>query len=227
MSTALLTAENRTTNESVPQSDAAPPAPSVVTFKIPRDLAVEMVGSDAGKERRMRPAATMTKGLTPDELAAVTPVLQPFVDAEAHRFHDNRSARLKAFEVTTSPNHAVILKKMAVNLADHLCQHLSSRWHDSRFIRIQQRLDQARDLIRQINQTLGLNEYDDGRTAEERAKELTQSLHQAIVHLDRFQQRLGQLPSDDLLLNDDSVTKVIDFRNGLGAIFLAITGFKV
>ena len=65
----------------------------VVEIHIPRDLAVQLVGSDAGKENRMRPHGAMTKGVAPRETAAVEKFMKPFFDQEIDRVRNKRAGR--------------------------------------------------------------------------------------------------------------------------------------
>ena len=69
------------------------PEETSIPLKIDRDLAVQLVGSDAGKERRMRPHGAMTKGSTDVEMADVLAVMDPFLGDEIRRVHEDRTHR--------------------------------------------------------------------------------------------------------------------------------------
>ena len=65
----------------------------LVELSIPRDLAVQLVGSDAGKARRMRPHGSMTQGAIPQEVAAVERFMKPFLEQEIDRVQNKRTGR--------------------------------------------------------------------------------------------------------------------------------------
>jgi hypothetical protein len=137
-----------------------PPPEQSISLSIPRDLSVQIVGSDAGKEKRFRPTGTMTKNVTADQLASVEQLMQPFLDDEIKRFHEDRRHKVKSAEVTATPEQAQVLKKMCVDYALHVEKHWIRKNQDTRHYRSKHRLDQARKLIGQINQKLGLGEDD-------------------------------------------------------------------
>lgn len=154
-----------------------------IELSIPRDLAVQIVGSDAGRQRRFRPTRTMTKNVTADQLDSVERLMQSFLEDEIKRFHQDRSHRAKSAEVTASADEANTLKQMLTVYAKHLEQRWQEKNQDARHHRSKQRLDQARDVIRQVNKGLGLGDVD-GRSIDQHRRDATRRLQDAKQQLD-------------------------------------------
>ncbi len=156
---------------SLPSANALPIG-ELVDLSIPRDLAVHIVGSDAGKEKRMRPHGAMTQGAMPQENAAVESFMKPFLDQEIDRVQNKRTGRPAATYVgKATVEQALALKAYCDRFAKSAKQHLVAKGHDDRQYRTKQRLEQARALIRQINAALGLP-ADDGRSLDECIQEI-------------------------------------------------------
>lgn len=100
-----------------------PDTADTIDLTIPRDLAVQIVGSNAGKERRFRPTRTMTKYARPDEIDAVEQLMQPFLDSEIHRYHNDRARRMHQLKVTATSHQARALLSMLLDYASHVQRH--------------------------------------------------------------------------------------------------------
>ncbi len=151
-------------NNSSPSTDPIPAAP-IYEIVIDRDLAVQLVGSDAGKARRMRPHGAMTKGSSDVELADVRAVMEPFLNDEIRRIHEDRTHRPKVFLARATPSQAVSLQSFCLRFAASLEMNLEKHPGDDNRHRSQQRLVQARRVIAQVNAALGVT-HDDGRWSE-------------------------------------------------------------
>lgn len=170
-------------------------APDVLfEVKIPRDLCVQLVGSDAGKEKRIKPQSHMTKNATPEELAAVEEVMRPFLDAEIKRRHEDKSHRVMEFVAKVTPMQARAIKKFCLPYAVHLKQHLANHPGDDRYHRSEQRLDQIHFVVSQINAALG-TPFDDGQTLEERVAEVDSTVRRLITQLEDLDDRTVVLGS--------------------------------
>ena len=124
-------------------------------ISVPRDLAVQLIGSDAGKMRRMRPHRSMTKGAELNELAAVEEFMKPFLDSEVNRVHGHgRPAANHVAKATV--DQALALKQFCLRFSVSLEEHLARQGNDDRHHRSRQRFSQAWCVIRQINQALDL-----------------------------------------------------------------------
>ncbi|MEZ6070933.1 MAG: hypothetical protein R3C10_11825 [Pirellulales bacterium] len=197
--------------------ETAPPVTESDTFiqlLIPRDLAVQIVGSDAGRQRRFRPTGTMTKNVTADQLASIERLMQLFLEDEIKRFHENRSHRAKSAEVTASADEAKVLKHMLAGYAKHLEQRWQEKNQDPRHQRSKQRLDQARDVIRQINQGLGLGDVD-GRSIDQHRHDATRRLEDAKQQVNTLADLVNKsarfvAPDDVLPLGLDAWTDLHD-----------------
>lgn len=160
-------------NEAVVATGAQNPVPEeVVEISIPRDLAVTLVGSDAGKQKRIKPHSAMTKGASPEETAAVEDVMAGFLEQEIARIQNKPSGRPSpTYLGVVSIDEAKAVKAFCIRLADSLKQHLIDKGDDDRHYRSRQRLDQARGVISQINTALGLPP-EDGRSPADRVQEI-------------------------------------------------------
>jgi hypothetical protein len=157
----------------LPDSGRPMPAPvepelgaASVEIVIDRDLAVQLVGSDAGTAKRMRPHGAMTAGGSPQELADVQTIMAPFLRDEIRRVHVDKTHRPRIFTARATPQQAKSLKAYCLRFAAELERHLSAHAGDDRHHRSQQRVDQARRVIAQVNAVLGVAEGD-GRTLEQ------------------------------------------------------------
>lgn len=143
------------------KSTPTPIRNEVVEIHIPRDLAVQLVGSDAGKTKRMRPHGAMTKGVAPRETAAVERFMEPFLQQQIQRVENKRAGRPAAhFVARASAEEASALKAFCVRFAESVKQRLVNKGADDRYYRSKQRLEQARAVINQINTALGLRSED-------------------------------------------------------------------
>ena len=170
---------------------------TLLEITIDRDLAVQLVGSDAGEARRMRPHGAMTKGSTDDELADVRAVMEPFLSDEIRRVHEDKTHRPKLFLARANPSQAASLKAFCLRFAASLELNLEKHPGDDNRHRSQQRLDQARRVIAQVNAALGIT-HDDGRTLERVHKELIAKLAGLSAEIDAIRERaaaLGKLES--------------------------------
>ncbi len=152
---------------------------------IDRDLAVQLVGSDAGKERRMRPHGAMTDGSTDVEMADVLAVMAPFLGDEIRRVHEDKTHRPRLFLARATPAQAASLKAFCLRFAVSLELNLEKHPDDDNRHRSRQRLDQARRVIAQANAALGIL-HDDGRTLEQCHREAAskaESLNAALAAL--------------------------------------------
>lgn len=158
---------------------------TLLEITIDRDLAVQLVGSDAGRARRMRPHGAMTKGSTDDELADVRAVMEPFLHDEIRRVHEEKTHRPKLFVARATPSQAASLKAFCLRFANSLGLNLEKHPGDDNRHRSKQRLDQARRVISQINGNLGIPQ-DDGRSLEQchrEAAEKAEGLKAALSDL--------------------------------------------
>jgi hypothetical protein len=128
----------------------------LIELEIERDLAVQLVGSDAGKARRMRPHGAMTQGASPVEIADVGAVMEPFLRDEIRRVHEDKTHRPKISMVRATPQQALALKSFCQHFATYLMDHLGKNGGDENAYRSQQRLNQANRVIDQINRGLDL-----------------------------------------------------------------------
>ena len=142
----------------------------ILEISVPRDLAVQIVGSDAGKAKRMRPHRAMTKGAEPSEVAAVEAFMKPFFDHEIDRVHGGGRPALNHVGRATV-DQALSLKKFCLRFATSLKEHLAKKGDDDRHHRSRQRFNQAWDVINQINRALELP-TDDGRSLDEVAQDI-------------------------------------------------------
>lgn len=163
----------------------------LLEFTIEGDLAVQLVGSDAGRARRMRPHGAMTKGGTDDESAHVRAVMEPFLNDEIRRVFEDKTHRPRLFHARATPSQAAALKAYCLRFAAALELNLEKHPGDDHRHRSQQRLDQARRVVAQVNATLGISQ-DDGRTLEQcrreavaKAEVLDAALAQLGAHADR------------------------------------------
>lgn len=179
---------------------------TAIELTIQRDLAVQIVGSDAGEERRFRPTATMTRGVAPADLAHVGSLTRPFLEAKVHRFHTNRSERMAELKVTATANEARALLQLCTNYATHLQKHWDQSGHDARHHRSKQRLDQTRAVIQQINRGFGLGD-DDGRTPLELRGEAKAKLQQLIELVATLIDRAKRVTNDnpEVALSHDEI----------------------
>ncbi|CAN5605468.1 hypothetical protein BH23PLA1_BH23PLA1_36860 [soil metagenome] len=161
-----------------PRPCETPPAPSrlapseepPITLKIERDLAVMLVGSDAGRCMRIKPHSSMTKGTPPEQFANVCTVMDPFFQDEVKRVHHDRTHRPKVSTVRATPRQTLALREFCRRYTAFLQDHLDRHPGDENLSRSQQRLNQANRVIAQVNDVLGLPQ-DDGRAFEQRRRE--------------------------------------------------------
>jgi len=107
----------------------------------------------------------MTKGASVEELADVGAVMDPFLNDEIRRVHEDKKHRPKLFHARATPAQVTSLKAFCVRFAASLEMNLEKHLGDDNRHRSQQRLDQSRRVIAQINTALGIS-HDDGRTPE-------------------------------------------------------------
>jgi hypothetical protein len=185
------------------------PAPEAVICEIviDRDLAVQLVGSDAGKARRMRPHGAMTKGSSDEELADVRSVMEPFLNDEIRRVHEDKTHCPKVHVARATPRQAASLKAFSLRFAASLEMNLEKHPGDDNRHRSQQRLDQSRRVIAQVNAALGIS-HDDGRTLERAQKELVARLAGISAEIVTLRERataVGKLESIRPLLHVQDV----------------------
>ena len=119
----------------------------------------------------MRPHGAMSVGGSPQELADVQAILDPFLAAEVRRVYEDKTHRPAVFVARATPQQARSLKTFCLRFIAMLERHLSKHPGDDRRHRSQQRLDQARRVIAQVNAALGLPAQD-GRTLEQLRSEV-------------------------------------------------------
>jgi hypothetical protein len=166
-------------HDSEQRTEGAGPSPepggTLLEIFIDRDLAVQLVGSDAGKARRMRPHGAMTKGSSDEELADVRIVMEPFLNDEIRRVHEDKTHRPKSFPARATPSQAASLKAFCLRFAASLEMNLEKHPGEDNRHRSQQRLDQARRVIDQVNAALGKS-FDDGRTLTQCEREVVEQV---------------------------------------------------
>jgi len=155
-------------------SPAVPPAGATGDIEVPRDLAVQLIGSDAGKRGRCRPHGAIGNGATAAELDAVQVFMKPFLEDEIKRCTTNPSHRPKVHRGKATVAQAQALKACCLRYAAYLQTRLapprSSTGASSRAkvecgdsYRNAQRLAQAEQVIDQINHFLGLDHENTAR----------------------------------------------------------------
>ena len=199
----------------LPTTDSTNTAESI-SLTVPRDLAVQIVGSDAGKERRFRPTGTMTKEATDEEVAAVERLMRPFTLSEIRRIHEDRSVRCTSPEAHASREQAQALKNFLLAYAAHLRKHLAKHEGNARYHRSQHRLDQTYAVLRQINGGLGLGD-DDGRTIQVLRDDVMTNLQQLDEQLIALVNRAKAVTVDNAeeVRDPDEVKAWCDLQNQL------------
>ena len=200
----------------LPTADTTTTADESISLTIHRDLAVQIVGSDAGKERRFRPTGTMTKVTTVEELAAVERLMRTFTASEIHRYHENRSERCPSCQVNATREQAPALKNCLLAYAAHVRKHLAKHQGDARYHRSQHRLDQTYEVIRQINAGLGLGD-DDGRTIQVLRDDVMTHMHQLNEQLQALINRAKAVTPDNAeeVRDPDEVKAGVELRDDL------------
>lgn len=166
----------------------SPPAPASappITLTVERDLAVMLVGSDAGRCERIRPHGAMTVGSSPREFRDVQALLEPFLRDEIRRVKSDKTHRPRATTVRASPEQALALKAYCLRYAAFIRDHLEGQGDGDRAHRSRQRLEQAYRVIDQVNSALGMP-FDDGRSlgqCEREVVEQVRGLDEAIEGL--------------------------------------------
>lgn len=128
---------------------------TLIEIVIERDLAVQIVGSDAGKAKRMRPHGAMTKGSSPGEQADVKAIMEPFLNDEIRRVHEDRQHRVKSHLARATPSQALSLKAFCLRFTAFLRLHIENHSGSENIARSQQRRNQALRVISQIDAALG------------------------------------------------------------------------
>lgn len=168
-------------------------------IKIQHDLAMQLVGSSAGKTGMICPHRSMTKEATPADIIIITELMEPFLQREIDRVQKGISPAEKGFNVKLITENAKVLKRFCHLFAAHQRKHLEKHPGNDRLHRTRQRMDQAYDVIRQINGWLGLPEED----AELLQVRLTtimdqlQSLNSNIQEFLRNRELLSQFTGND------------------------------
>jgi hypothetical protein len=121
----------------------AQPEETSITLKIERDLAVMLIGSDAGRCERIKPHSAMTFGSSPQETLHVSVLMEPFLRDEIRRVKLDKAHRPRCSEVRTTVPQALALKAFCLRYAAFLRNHLDNHARDDRVHRSRQRLDQA------------------------------------------------------------------------------------
>ena len=153
-------------------SDAAPPversrddasqdsstqlssAVASIEIVVERDLAVQVIGSDAGRCRRIKPHSSMTRGASQEECADVSAAMAGFLNDEIRRVHQDKTHRPKACQVTMTPQQALALAAFCRRYATFLRVHIEKHPGDENLSRSQQRRNQALRVISQIDAAL-------------------------------------------------------------------------
>jgi hypothetical protein len=167
-----------------PASNDSDPEAAMCEIAIERDLAVQLVGSDAGKARRIRPHGAMTKGSSDEEFADVRVVMEPFMKDEIRRVHEDKTHRPMLFLARATCSQAASLKAYCLRFAASLEMNLEKHPGDDNRHRSQQRLEQARRVIAQVNAGLGIPQ--EGPTIERCRREAivkAESLDAALAAL--------------------------------------------
>jgi hypothetical protein len=195
------------TNTQPPTPTSRDPGPAQIEIIIDRDLAVQLVGSDAGKAKRMRPHGAMTAGGSPQEFADVQAIMEPFLRDEIRRVYGDKTHRPKVHVARATPRQAESLKAFCVRFAAVLELHLSAQPGDDRRYRSQQRLGQARRVIAQVNAALG-GTQGDGRTLAQ----CRRAVQTKVEGLDSELMALRACATDD---DDASVAALLEFHESL------------
>lgn len=134
----------------------AAPAGDLIPLDLPHDLAIQVIGSDAGKEKRIRPHGAMLRGASAEEIETVKAALQPIQELEIKRVHEgcHYSSRLHHLQVSRAA--ALAIKGFCLRFVENQRQHLNKDPGNDRLYRTRQRLNQALDVIRQIDLALGV-----------------------------------------------------------------------
>jgi hypothetical protein len=186
-----------------PPASTAPDHAASIAITIDRDLAVQIVGSDAGKARRMRPHGAMTMSASAEEQADVRAVMEPFLNDEIRRVYEDRTHRPKVHVARATPRQAASLKPFCQRFAADLERSLERHPGDDNRHRSLQRLDQARRVIAQVNAALGIPQ-EDGRTLEQVHQELIAKLVGFSAEIGKLRERaraLGKLETVRPLLD--------------------------
>lgn len=115
--------------------------------------------------------------------------MKPFLDREIDRVHSGSRPAAKHVG-TATPEQALSLKKFCLRFATSLKKHLADKGDDDRHHRSKQRLNQAWDVINQINRALDLPP-DDGKGVQEVVEEILADARCLRGKLEGLQTRVG------------------------------------
>lgn len=179
-------------------SDDAAPEEALIDLSIERDLAVMLVGSDAGRRERIKPHNAMTRGASAQEEADARVLMTPFLEGEIRRVRGDKAHRSKISGVKATTRQALALKGFRIRYAEFPRSHLENHPNDDRSHRGRQRLARTYRVIDQINTALGTH-FDDGQTLGHCRREvivLTENLASALEALESRARASG---ADDLI----------------------------
>lgn len=167
-----------------PPSNADDPDKDLIILQIPHDLCIQLVGSDSGKQRRIRPHGAMLQGASTEEVELAATALQPILNLEIKRVHEGVRYSERLHQLKVNREVAVVLKGFCLRFAADQRQHLDKDPGNERLHRTRQRLTQALNVIRQIDLVLGMP-IDHILKSEAKA-EAIHSLRQALTSLKAF-----------------------------------------
>jgi hypothetical protein len=136
------------------------PVIGLIEIVIERDLAVQVVGSDAGRCRRIKPHSSMTRGASRQEIDDVSLAMSGFLDDEIRRVFQDKAHRPRFCKVILTPQQAMALAAFCRRYASFLRTHIEKHPGDESLSRSQQRRNQALRVISQIDAALGIPEAD-------------------------------------------------------------------
>jgi hypothetical protein len=187
--------------------------PIGIQVSIPHDLAVQIVGSDAGKVQRIRPHAEMTKGATAAAIAEVEQFMKPFLDREIKRVHSRVRTGERGHSGIASRLQALALNEYCQRFVASQRKHLDKSPGDDRLHRTRQRLNQACEVIRQINSGLGLG--DDGDLPNALVHDIVLQLGTLETKIQRLEKHLEDETPRDF---QTRVEQVVDLLEPLSRI---------
>lgn len=209
----------------IPFSDSTPPSgPGLLTHAlsastasdsssalceivIERDLAVQLVGSDAGRCIRIKPHSSMTKGASPEEFADVRAAMDPFLRDEIQRVHQDKTHRPKVSTIQVKAQQALALKAFCKRYADFLQDHLDKHPGDENLLRGQQRLNQANRVIARVNSALRLSLND--------ARSVDQLRREAIAKVEALDAALTTLKAHADAGTDQTITPLLELQEAV------------
>ncbi len=161
-----MSTEYRPSEAAKPEAAPPPPAPSLprdaasagnlISLDLPHDVAIQLIGTDAGNQKRIRTQVSMLPGVSDKEFETVKAALQPILELEIKRVHEGCRYSSRQHDLLVSRAAALAIKWFCLRFVENQRQHLNKDPGNDRLHRTRQRLNQALDVIRQIDQALGV-----------------------------------------------------------------------